>query len=95
VADVYREEGLPNLTWQSDDYSDDIPFWTPYPGGARDEGLLILPYSVGGLSLNFQMSVRHAYRISTTTTISSSPEAVAGHQLRLSRLILSMRMSIP
>jgi len=50
VADVYREEGLPNLTWQSDDYSDDVPFWTPYPGGTKDEGLLILPYSVGGHS---------------------------------------------
>lgn len=46
VADVYREEGLPRLAWQSDDYSDDVPFWTPYPGGSKDEGLLILPYSV-------------------------------------------------
>lgn len=43
---MYREEGLPNLTWQSDDYSDDVPFWIPYPGGTKDQGLLILPYSV-------------------------------------------------
>jgi hypothetical protein len=87
VADVYREEGLPNLTWQSDDYSDDVPFWTPYPGGAKDEGLLILPYSVGGSSLDFRIALPYAYRISTTTTISSSPGAVAGHQPRLFRLI--------
>lgn len=53
VADVYREEGLPNLTWQSDDYSDDVPFWTPYPGGAKDEGLLILPYSYDNNDFKF------------------------------------------
>jgi hypothetical protein len=86
VADVYREEGLPNLTWQSDDYSDDVPFWTPYPGGARDEGLLILPYSVSGSHLDFH-PVQHAKRLSTTTTISSSPGAVAGHRHRLSQRI--------
>lgn len=55
MADVYREEGLPNLTWQSDDYSDDVPFWTPYPGGANDEGLLILPYSVGDFYTDFHL----------------------------------------
>lgn len=58
MADVYREEGLPRLKWQSDDYSDDVPFWTPYPGGAKEEGLLILPYSVRASNTLFPRTTR-------------------------------------
>ncbi|OCF32488.1 hypothetical protein I316_05916 [Kwoniella heveanensis BCC8398] len=53
IAEVYREEGLPSLTWQSDDYSDDVPFWIPYPGGTKDQGLLILPYSYDNNDFKF------------------------------------------
>lgn len=72
---MYREEGLPNLTWQSDDYSDDVPFWIPYPGGNKDQGLLILPYSVSytGTWIKGMGLVG-----STTTTTSSFREAAAG-----------------
>jgi len=45
VAQVYKEEGLP-LKWYSDDYSDDLPHWIPYPGESEDKGLLIVPYTL-------------------------------------------------
>jgi peptidoglycan/xylan/chitin deacetylase (PgdA/CDA1 family) len=45
VARVFQEEGLP-LKWYSDDYSDDIPHWIPYPGGEKNKGLLIVPYTL-------------------------------------------------
>ncbi|KAL8283825.1 hypothetical protein RQP46_005257 [Phenoliferia psychrophenolica] len=32
--------------YYSDDYSDDLPHWVPYPGGKPEEGLLIVPYSL-------------------------------------------------
>lgn len=44
IAQVFKEEGVP-LLWYSDDYSDDLPHWIPYPGGKKDEGLLIVPVS--------------------------------------------------
>lgn len=46
VAQVYAEEGL-ELKYYSDDYSDDLPFYVPYPGAppAEDKGLLIVPYA--------------------------------------------------
>lgn len=44
IAQVFKEEGIP-LLWYSDDYSDDLPHWIPYPGGKKDEGLLIVPVS--------------------------------------------------
>lgn len=45
IAQVFKEEGVP-LLWYSDDYSDDLPHWIPYPGGKKEEGLLIVPVSV-------------------------------------------------
>ncbi|PCH36112.1 carbohydrate esterase family 4 protein [Wolfiporia cocos MD-104 SS10] len=45
VADVFRREGLP-LLYYSDDYSDDLPHWVPYPGGSAQDGLLIVPYTL-------------------------------------------------
>ncbi|KAL1658849.1 carbohydrate esterase family 4 protein [Schizophyllum commune] len=45
IARVFKEEGIP-LLWYSDDYSDDLPHWIPYPGGAADDGLLIVPYTL-------------------------------------------------
>ncbi|THU91045.1 carbohydrate esterase family 4 protein [Dendrothele bispora CBS 962.96] len=53
IAEVFREEGIP-LLWYSDDYSDDLPHWhvynfptlVPYPGGSKEEGLLIIPYTL-------------------------------------------------
>jgi len=45
VAQVFKEEGTP-LLWYSDDYSDDLPHWIPYPGGKKDEGLLVVPYTL-------------------------------------------------
>ncbi|KAF9058701.1 putative polysaccharide deacetylase family protein [Rhodocollybia butyracea] len=45
IAQVFKDEGAP-LLWYSDDYSDDLPHWIPYPGGRKDEGLLIVPYTL-------------------------------------------------
>ncbi|TFK33269.1 carbohydrate esterase family 4 protein [Crucibulum laeve] len=45
IAQVFKDEGIP-LLWYSDDYSDDLPHWIPYPGGTPDEGLLIIPYTL-------------------------------------------------
>ncbi|KIK53041.1 carbohydrate esterase family 4 protein [Collybiopsis luxurians FD-317 M1] len=45
IAQVFKSEGAP-LLWYSDDYSDDLPYWIPYPGGKKEEGLLIVPYSL-------------------------------------------------
>ncbi|ORY89482.1 carbohydrate esterase family 4 protein [Leucosporidium creatinivorum] len=45
VARGFKEEGIP-LKYYSDDYSDDLPHWVPYPGGKPEEGLLIIPYSL-------------------------------------------------
>ncbi|KAK7453521.1 hypothetical protein VKT23_011801 [Stygiomarasmius scandens] len=45
IAQVFREEGIP-LLWYSDDYSDDLPYWIPYPGAPKEEGLLIIPYTL-------------------------------------------------
>jgi len=44
VAKVYKEEGL-ELKYESDDYGDDLPHWMAYPGGEKNEGLLIIPYA--------------------------------------------------
>lgn len=44
MANEYKRLAFP-LLYYSDDYSDDLPFWIPYPGAQEDEGLLILPYS--------------------------------------------------
>jgi hypothetical protein len=40
IAKVYQELGL-ELLYFSDDYSDDLPHWTPSPAG--DYGLLHVP----------------------------------------------------
>jgi len=45
VAKVYAEDGL-ELKYYSDDYSDDLPYWIPYPGGKSEQGLLIVPYAL-------------------------------------------------
>ncbi|OCF72565.1 hypothetical protein I204_06947 [Kwoniella mangroviensis CBS 8886] len=45
VAEVFREEGIPLEYW-CDDYSDDLPYWIPMPGGQKDQGLLVIPYTL-------------------------------------------------
>ncbi|KAH3688836.1 hypothetical protein WICPIJ_000180, partial [Wickerhamomyces pijperi] len=45
LATTFKELGLP-LLWYGDSYSDDLPYWVPYPGGEADEGLLIIPYTM-------------------------------------------------
>ncbi|KAM0754652.1 carbohydrate esterase family 4 protein [Meredithblackwellia eburnea MCA 4105] len=55
VAKVFKEEGIP-LKYYSDDYSDDLPHWVPYPGGKPDEGLLIVPYSLDCNDFKFHTS---------------------------------------
>ncbi|KZV63513.1 carbohydrate esterase family 4 protein [Peniophora sp. CONT] len=45
IAQVFREEGIP-LKYYSDDYSDDLPHWVPMPGGSKDKGLLVIPYTL-------------------------------------------------
>lgn len=45
LAQTFEEEGIP-LLWYSDSYSDDLPYWIPYPGGNKDKGLLIIPYTM-------------------------------------------------
>ncbi|KAI5895727.1 uncharacterized protein SCHCODRAFT_01287002 [Schizophyllum commune H4-8] len=40
-----KEEGI-LLLWYSNDYSNDLPHWIPYPGGAADEGSLIVLYTL-------------------------------------------------
>jgi len=42
LAKIYKELGL-ELLYVSDDYSDDLPHWTPSPTG--EGGLLHVPYS--------------------------------------------------
>lgn len=46
VARVFEEEGL-DLKYYSDDYSDDLPFYIPYPG-TKEGGkpLMIVPYAL-------------------------------------------------
>jgi hypothetical protein len=45
VTRTYVEDGL-ELKYYSDDYSDDLPYWIPYPGQIRSrKGLLIVPYA--------------------------------------------------
>ena len=45
VAKVFEEEGL-DLKYYSDDYSDDLPFYIPYPE-TKEPGkpLMIVPYA--------------------------------------------------
>ena len=47
VPQVYREMGE-ELSWLSDTYADDVPYWTDLPSERSDpaaKGLLMLPYS--------------------------------------------------
>lgn len=43
VCQVFKERGL-ELLYQSDSYSDELPYWTPHPLESG-EGLLIVPYT--------------------------------------------------
>ncbi|KZT30309.1 carbohydrate esterase family 4 protein [Neolentinus lepideus HHB14362 ss-1] len=52
IAQVHKEMGIP-LKWQSDSYADDLPYWIPYPGGAKSEGLLMIPYSYDNNDFKF------------------------------------------
>ncbi|KDQ57990.1 carbohydrate esterase family 4 protein [Jaapia argillacea MUCL 33604] len=52
IAQVHKEMDLP-LLWQSDSYSDDLPYWIPYPGGRKSEGLLMIPYSYDNNDFKF------------------------------------------
>jgi peptidoglycan/xylan/chitin deacetylase (PgdA/CDA1 family) len=45
VAKVYRELGHEFLYW-ADTYADDLPYWTAMPGGKREEGLVMMPYTL-------------------------------------------------
>ncbi|KAI5476536.1 hypothetical protein MNV49_007546 [Pseudohyphozyma bogoriensis] len=45
VAKVYKELGHELLYW-ADSYADDIPYWTSMPGGTKEEGLVMMPYSL-------------------------------------------------
>lgn len=47
---AHKERGVP-LLYSSDSYADDLPSWVPMPGGARHEGLLMIPY--GAFTSNF------------------------------------------
>lgn len=47
VWDVFKEMGLP-LLWESDTYSDDVPYWVDVPAEKdlpNPEGMLMVPYS--------------------------------------------------
>ncbi|OXB38058.1 hypothetical protein LQV05_005949 [Cryptococcus neoformans] len=48
-AEVHRERGVP-LLYSSDTYSGDEPYWSPDPyaavHGGKDEGMLMIPYSL-------------------------------------------------
>lgn len=47
VQEVYREQGVP-LVWESDSYSDDLPYWVDVPAEAGQEkpkGMLMVPYT--------------------------------------------------
>lgn len=47
-ARVHKEAGVP-LLYCSDTYADDIPYWVPSPltlDGEKDEGMLMIPYSL-------------------------------------------------
>ncbi|EIN04449.1 chitin deacetylase [Punctularia strigosozonata HHB-11173 SS5] len=52
IAQVHKEQGIP-LHWQSDSYADDLPYWIPYPGGERHEGLLMIPYTYDNNDFKF------------------------------------------
>ncbi|KAG7837463.1 hypothetical protein KL942_004351 [Ogataea angusta] len=45
LAQTFAELGLP-LLWYGDAYNDDLPYWVPYPGGPKQNGLLIIPYTM-------------------------------------------------
>lgn len=49
VAKVYRELGHELLYW-ADTYADDLPYWTTMPGGKKEEGLVMMPYSLDCVS---------------------------------------------
>ncbi|EIM88713.1 carbohydrate esterase family 4 protein [Stereum hirsutum FP-91666 SS1] len=55
IARVFKEENIP-LLYYSDYYGDDLPYWIPYPGGEKDQGLLIVPYA---LDTNDFRNTRH------------------------------------
>ena len=45
--------GVP-LLYCSDTYADDIPYWIPSPltlDGEKDEGMLMIPYSLYAMSM--------------------------------------------
>ena len=52
VTKVHREIGLP-LTYWADSYADDRPYWQPYPGGKKEEGVLVMPYSFDNNDMRF------------------------------------------
>ncbi|KAM0746553.1 chitin deacetylase 1 [Meredithblackwellia eburnea MCA 4105] len=45
VAKVYREMGHELLYW-ADTYADDLPYWSAMPGGKKEEGLVMMPYTL-------------------------------------------------
>jgi hypothetical protein len=55
VAKVYRELGHELLYW-ADTYADDLPYWTNKPGGQKDEGLVMMPYTLDCVSLRSHFS---------------------------------------
>lgn len=47
---MYRELGHELLYW-ADTYADDLPYWTNKPGGQKDEGLVMMPYTLDCVSI--------------------------------------------
>jgi peptidoglycan/xylan/chitin deacetylase (PgdA/CDA1 family) len=48
ICQVFKERGI-ELLYQSDSYSDELPYWTPHPLESG-EGLLIVPYTFVGFT---------------------------------------------
>ena len=55
VNKVYKDLGHEFLYW-ADTYADDVPYWTCRPGGSKDEGLLMMPYSLDCNDFKFWIS---------------------------------------
>jgi hypothetical protein len=56
VAKVYRELGHELLYW-ADTYADDLPYWTVMPGGKKEEGLVMMPYTLDCVSSSYCVRV--------------------------------------
>ncbi|OIW33469.1 glycoside hydrolase/deacetylase [Coniochaeta ligniaria NRRL 30616] len=58
VPQVYKEMGE-ELSWLSDTYADDVPYWTDLPSEKSDpaaKGLLMLPYSYDNNDFKFHVT---------------------------------------